>query len=241
MATIGNLASVQYKMALVNTSQQYMNNLYKNTYKTQNIFDTSSADEVLKNYTERGDEYVKEQYEKLYNSIFGSKDGEEAEKQVSLKQASGNVLNDADKLSQFAKSLRFGDKEYDTETAQKYIESFVENYNTFIDKVGDSDNQNVLQKGVIMVNTAKAYSGSLGRVGITVGSDNKLSFNKDYMSEISATDMRTTFGDMGFSDKVAQKAEQIYRLSGSAGLYGYTANSTQNYAYNIGALFNTYA
>ena len=92
-----------------------------------------------------------------------------------------------------------------------------------------------------MVNTAKVYSGSLSRAGITVGSDNKLTFDPEKLSQVSATDLKTTFGDYGFAEKTYQKAEQVSRLAGSSGLFGYTAASTQNYAYSVGALFSTYA
>ncbi len=240
MATVGNLASVQYTMALVNTSQQYISSLQKNNYSTQNIFDTSTADEALQNYIERGDEYVQEQYNKLYKSIFGSEDDDSAEKTVSVKQASLGAANSADSIEMFANSLKYGG-EYDEDSAKKLINSFVEDYNTLIETLGNSENDSVLQKGVLLVNTAKVYSGSLGRVGISIGDDNKLTFNEDYMSEISATDLKTTFGDGGIASKVRQKSEQISRLAGSSGTFSYTAASTQSYAYNIGALLSTYA
>lgn len=240
MASIGNMANIQFRMAEMTTrfGAQSSNLFTKNSFSASSV---KSYDELWENITKDYDGYVKSEYDKLYRSVMGIKDEESAEKEVTLKQASSDVRYSADALSAFAGSLRYGDKEYDTEAAQKHIEKFVKDYNTFIEKVGDSDNNNVLQKGVIMVNTAKVYSGALGRVGIEVGSDNKLSFNKDYMSQISATDLRTTFGDMGFSEKTAQKAEQISRLSGSSGVFSYTAASTQAYSYNIGALFSTYA
>lgn len=242
MASIGSMASIQYRMAEVATRYGSQLSALRNNNKNSYALNSAdSYDKFWENITKDMDGYIQQEYEKLYNSVFGIKEEESAEKEVNLKQASTDVMSSAEAISGFAQSLRFGDTEYDTETAQKYIEEFVNNYNTFIDKVGDSDNNNVLQKGVIMVNTAKAYSGALGRVGIEVGSDNKLTFNKDYMPEISATDLRLTFGDMGFSEKTAQKAEQINRLSGSSGLLNYTAASTQAYSYNIGALFSTYA
>ncbi len=240
MATIGNMASVQYTMALVKTSEQYAQSIQKNSFKNNSLFDTSAADEVLKNYIERGDEYVQEQYQKLYNSVMGVKDEDSAEKTVSLKQAAMGAANAADSIEAFTGSLKYGG-EYDRKEAEKLIGSFVDSYNTLIDKLGDAENDSVLQKGVLLVNTAKAYSGSLGRVGISIGDDNKLTFDKDYMSEISATDLKTTFNKDGFGTKVRQKSEQITRLAGSSGAFGYNSISNQNYAYNIGALLNTYA
>ena len=240
MATVGNMASMQYGMAVINTRQQMYTSLYKNNRYNTNVFNTASADEVLENYVKYGDDYIQQEYEKLYNSVFGTKEEESADATVSMKTSCSNVMNSAEALDSFAQGLTYG-KEYDTEQAQKLIEGFVKDYNSFVENLGNAENQSVLQKGVVMVNTAKAYSGSLNRAGITVGSDNKLTFDPEKMSQVSATDLKTTFGDYGFAEKAYQKAEQVSRLAGSSGLFGYNAASTQNYAYSIGALFSTYA
>ena len=240
MATITNMAMQNLRMAELNT--QYGSQL--NAYKQQNKYNignsANSYDEFWENISKDQKGYIQKQYEELYNSVFGNKEAEEADKAVSLKGAASNVEDSAEALTQFAESLRYG-SEYDTDAAKKHIEKFVSDYNTFIDKVGDSESANVLEKGVIMVNAAKTYSGSLRRAGITIGEDNKLSFDPDYMKEISATDLKTSFGEFGFTDKVVQKAQQVSRLSGSMGAFTYTNASSQSYAYNIGALLSTYA
>ena len=92
-----------------------------------------------------------------------------------------------------------------------------------IDKVGNSDKNSVLQKGVLMVNTGKVYSSSLGRAGISVSADNKLSLNDD-LSNVKASDVKFVFGSNGFSDKVIQKSRQINELSGGSGQF--TVNSS---------------
>lgn len=241
MATITNMAMQNFRMAELGARY---NSQLNNAYKQQNKYnignDTQSYDEFWENITKDQEGYIKQQYEDLYNSVFGSKEAEEADKAVSLKGAASNVESSAAALTQFAEGLRYGG-EYDTEAAKKHIEKFVSDYNTFIDKVGDSESSNVLEKGVILVNAAKTYSGSLRRSGITIGDDNKLSFDPEYMKEISATDLKTSFGDFGFTDKVAQKAQQVNRLSGSTGVFAYTNASAQSYSYNIGALLSTYA
>lgn len=243
MATIGNMAAVQYTMAVVKSSQQYATEYAKSVQKSNysnNLFNTSSSDEVLKNYIERGDDYVQEQYEKLYNSIFGDKEEEQAETTVSLKGSAMNTTNAAEALNAFAGKLQYGG-EYDKDSAKKLLQDFVKDYNSLVENLGNSEQDSVLQKGVILVNTAKAFSGSLGRVGIDVGSDNKLTFKEDYMDQISATDLKSTFSKGGFADKASQKAEQISRLAGSAGAWSYNSDYSQSYAYNIGALLTTYA
>ena len=111
-----------------------------------------------------------------------------------------------------------------------------------IGALSESENQSVLQKGVIMVNTAKVYSSALKRAGVTVGGDNKLSFDKDKLTDIKAYEFKSTFGRGGFASKVTQKAEQIKRLQGSSGgLFSYSNAVTTSYTYNIGAMFSTYA
>ncbi len=240
MATIGNMAMIQYRMADVQARYSTQLANIRNNQNSYNINKSpSDYDEFWDNILKDKAAYIKQEYEKLYNSVFGIK-GESAEKEVSLKQASGDVMGSAEDISRFANSLEYGG-EYDAEQAEKFLDKFVGDYNTFIDKVGDSDSNAVLEKGVVMVNTAKVYTSALRRVGIEVGSDNKLAFGKEKLPNVSATDIKSTFGDMGFSEKTLQKAEQINRLAGSTGLFSYTNASTGAYSYNIGALFSTYA
>ena len=130
---------------------------------------------ILKNKND----YFKAQYKKLYNSIFPSEeDTEKADKTVSVKSAASASARSSDDLVSYANSLDYGGT-VDADTASKKIQSFVDDYNSMVDALGDSDNQSVLQKGVVLVNTTKVYSNALRRAGITVGSDNKLTFDKD--------------------------------------------------------------
>lgn len=237
MATVGNTASTQILMAKAMTNY---------SAKTGNSSSAKAAqqtlDDLLNTKLKGRSDYFKEQYSGLYKSIYGITDSaeEKANSTVSLKTASASVSDAANSVSDFAKKLKYGG-EYDSEEYAELAQSFADKYNSFIEKVGDADNQNVLQKGVIMVNTAKVYSASLKRAGFTLGSDNKLTFDKDKLTDVSATDIKTTFGTGGFSDKTAQKAQQIKSLSASTGTFGYSSASTANYAYSIGALFNIYA
>ncbi len=241
MATITSMASQYLNYAELSTrysSQINYANTQQNKYDITNGND--SYDKFWENITKDQKGYIKQEYEKLYNSMFGTDKEDEAKKAVSIKEASANVLNSAEALTAFAEGLKYGG-EYDVDVAKKNLEAFVSDYNTFIEKVGDSDSSSVLEKGVMMVNATKMHSGSLKRAGITIGSDNKLTFDPEYMSEISATDLKTSFGEVGITDKVVQKAQQISRLSGSMGAFAYTNASSQSYAYNMGALFSTYA
>jgi hypothetical protein len=255
MATVGSLASTQLAMAQVSTkyglsSSSLTSTTLSSASSTSSSKSSSSSSAASENLTnllnttlKNKSSYFKEQYSNLYKSIYGITDDdteETVDNTVSLKSAASSTQSSAEALTSYAKNLKYGG-EYDEDTYSNLAQKFVDNYNSMVDKLGDSENQSVLQKGVVMVNTAKVYSSALKRAGITVGSDNKLTFNKDNLSDVDATDIKTTFGVSGFSDKTAQKAQQIKSMSGSTGGLTYTSSSTTNYAYSIGALFSLYA
>ena len=230
MATVGSMAMVQLKMAQASakTGVSTGSLFSKSTFSSGKS--TVSSSDAMENILKGKNDYFKAQYKKLYNSIFpDSEDTEKADKTVTVKSAANSAAASADALADYANGLGFDDK-VDTEAASKKIQSFVDDYNDMIGALSESDNQSVLQKGVIMVNTAKVYSSALKRAGVMVGSDNK------------AYEFKSTFGRGGFASKVTQKAEQIKRLQGSSGgLFSYSNTVTPSYTYNIGAMFSTYA
>ena len=243
MATVGNMASVQISMAKAMTRY---NGVSTNTTSAKTTTKSAAQDELdkmlktkLKNYSST----YREQYTQLYKSVFGltEESKEKADSTVSLKSAAQSAKSDSDALTSFAKSLKYGG-EMDKEQYVALAEKFAESYNSLVDASAESDSQNVLQKGVILVNTTKVYSSALKRAGFTVGSDNKLTFNKDKLDKVSATEIKSTFGTSGFSDKVRVKAEQMKAAAGSGvNLTSYTKASTPAYTYNMGNLLNMLA
>ena len=235
--TVGNSARMQLSMAQAFTryDDMYgsMNGLYGiNSNKYSNIKNTNATktlDELLKSSAlkNKSDEF-RSQFSDLYKNIFGIKDDSGDDSGIasaqSIKTASAAAGNAAESIKAYANGLKYGG-EVDADAYRSYVQSFVDGYNSMIDKVGNSDNQLVLQKGVLMVNTGKVYSSALNRAGITLGADNKLTV-KDDLSNIRATDIKTLFGSMGFSDKVIQKAGQINGLTGGNGLF--TANGVNS-------------
>lgn len=244
MATVGNSASLQLMMAMAKTNYDRTGLAYPSLKGSKYMTGTAARDNLdnLLNTTLKGkSDLYKDPFSELYKRIYGLNDetGEKADSAASLKVAANKAQTSAERITRYAKGLKYGGEFYTEEYAET-ARKFVDSYNGMIDKVADSDNQSVLQKGVLMVNTAKVYGSSLKRAGIELGSDNKLTLSDD-LSGVTATDIKTTFGQYGFAGKAAQKAEQISRLSGSMGTFSYNNYSIPNYAYSIGALFNTYA
>ena len=70
-------------------------------------------------------------------------------------------------------------KEYDTDAIYKAVSDFVSNYNSLVEKTGKSDDNSVLRNASSMVSYTKANQSLLKSIGITIGSDNKLSVDAE--------------------------------------------------------------
>lgn len=163
------------------------------------------------------------QFSDLYKNIYNIKDNSSEDSDIvspqATKLASANVGGSAESIKSFADSLKYGkNDDFNIEDYKKYAQNFVDNYNEFIDKIGNSDNTTVLKKGVLAVNNAKVYSNALNRAGITLGSDNKLTLRSD-LSEVDKIDVKSTFGKGGFSDAVIRRAREINQASGGMGIF----------------------
>lgn len=230
--TVGNTARYQFNMAQVQTKYGsgldsfYGAQLAKKygSYSTKAA--TKSLEDLLKSSSLKNkSDIFREQFSNLYKSIYGvtgenSESGEDSDSYSSLqsiKSASASAGSSAESIKSFADSLKYGG-EVDINAYKTQAQSFADSYNAMIDKVGNSDSPNILQKGVLMTNTGKVYSSALKRAGILVGADNKLTVNDD-LSKVKATDIKTALGTRGFSDKIIQKAGQINALSGGSGVF----------------------
>lgn len=239
--TVGNTARMQLTMAQAQTKYgSQLDSLYSsytsgsklNKYGLNNTKATETLDELLKSSKFKGkDENFKSQFSDLYKSIFGIKDNDKDDdiaSAQSIKTASAAAGNAAESIRSFADGMKYGDT-VDIDSYKKQAQSFIDSYNAMIDKVSNSDNQAVLQKGVLMVNSGKVYTSALKRAGITVGSDNKLSLNSD-LSKVSAVNIKSVFGSNGFSGKVIDKAGQINSLTGGNGMFTATGISASSSA-----------
>lgn len=234
--TVGNYARTQLSMAQAQTkygsqldslNSSYLSGSKYNMYGVKNTSATKTLEELLKSdKLKNKDSNYREQFSSLYKSIYGISDDSSADDDSvaspqSIKTASASAGNAAESIKAFANGLKYGG-EVDADAYKKQAQAFVDSYNAMVDKVGNSDNQQVLQKGVLMVNTGKVYSSALRRAGITLGADNKLSLNSD-LSKVTAVNIKTLFGSQGFSDKVIQKAGQINSLTGGNGMFSANA------------------
>ena len=84
--------------------------------------------------------------------------------------------------------------EIDRDKAFEAAEKFVKSYNDLYSSTRASGNKTVSNKSQFIANMTNAYSGKLQNVGISVGSDGKLSIDKDTFNSASEDDLDKVFG-----------------------------------------------
>lgn len=125
------------------------------------------------------------------------------------------LAENARNLSSYAGALAFNSNSANgAEQKIAAIKDFTESYNATLDGLQKTDSLNALEKGVSLVNTTRAYARSLSRVGIVVGSDNRLTVNEDNVKEASDEQFRSLFsGSYSYASKIADKASYISRAA----------------------------
>lgn len=118
----------------------------------------------------------------------------------------------------------------DSEQTLAAVSDFVESYNSTLDGLQNTDSLNALEKGVSLVNTTKAYARALSRVGITLGSDNRLTLNNDKLNEASSETLSSLFtGNYSYANKVADKASYISRAADLKAQVTYNVSGNLDY------------
>ncbi len=151
---------------------------------------------------------------------------------TNLRTVSGN----ASQLKSTVSSMKRSDFKNDVEGTLQQAKSFVDSYNSVIDNSVKVDRKGVLRDTLSLVNTTKATAGLLSEVGITVGTDNKLTLDEDKWKSAYSTTKQTLFGGTSsYASQVMYKASQI--SSGAAAGTGLTTkspfyNNTGNYTKN---------
>ena len=151
--------------------------LLSSNYNKKNYNQTNSTSDLLalmkKADQIRSKDYQKNMIKEYEKAFSGSDVGTyESEKKLASDAA---VLGKSASVLAAASRTDFEDKD----KLVSNVKSFVEDYNTVVDSLQKSESVDALKKGVYMTNTAKAYSSALGRIGLRVGSDNKLTLNEE--------------------------------------------------------------
>ena len=135
-------------------------------------------------------------------------------------------------------------KEYDTDNIAKAVSSFVKNYNSLVSSTADSSSRYVLNSASNMVNYTRVNADLLKKIGISVGSDNKLTVDEDKLKASDMAVVKSVFKDSSsFGQTISAKASTIYgnavsQLSELSTKNSYTSNGL--YSYSSGYTYNQY-
>ena len=200
-------------------------------------------------------------YSKLMRKYYSNKasestDGATANKNTGKVQSNrdnaASLVDSASELKKYSlwskvdKTDKDGNtaKEYDTDKIAKAVSSFVKNYNSLVSSTADSSSRYVLNSASNMVNYTRVNADLLKKIGISVGSDNKLTVDEDKLKASDMAVVKSVFKDSGsFGQTISAKASTIYgnavsQLSELSTKNSYTSNGL--YSYSSGYTYNQY-
>lgn len=182
----------------------------------------------------RSKDYQKELLEGFKEYFSG---GSTADKDAASKANEEKLAANAKSLNGYAGDLAVGglDLYKNSEKSVSAVKNFVDSYNSTLDSLKDSENTKALEKGVQMINSTKAYARTLKRIGISVGSDNRMSIDEDKLKASSPLTMKSLFsGNYSLANRIADKASYIHRTAAlnSSNLPTYNSKGTKTDYYN---------
>ena len=123
--------------------------------------------------------------------------------------------------------------EYDKEQIKSAVSEFVSDYNSLLDKAADTDSTKVMSTTLNMISNTKSYRVSLEKIGISIGSDNKLKIDEAKFEKADMTSVKSLFNDVNsFGQKTMQKATQISSEASREKLLESLYTNTGNYQFN---------
>lgn len=167
-----------------------------------------------------------------------------------VKAESTELVNSAAVLTDTGKDSLFSNADkYDKDAAYKAAGTFVGDYNATVDALKSVSDISVQSAGSSMQRMTTIMSKGLSKVGITVGTDGKLSLDEKAFKNADMSDVKSMLNGNGSyagivsataSRVASQAANQINRSNGS--LYGSQYGSQGYYynSYNSGLLYNGY-
>lgn len=185
-------------------SKEYLNKTYPGTLANTNV---EKAKEALSTSSVA-------QQKKLISSYY---DQQKKPEGIRVKSPDNNsVSRNYKSVQSAATSLKNSAKELSKESPIEAgsVAAFVDNYNKTIDTFTNTNNANLRKKGEYMTRFTAANAGMLSKVGIEVGSDNKLSIDNDKLAKAGENDLKSLFnGNNSFGQSIADRAGQIEGMS----------------------------
>lgn len=162
-----------------------------------------------------------------------------------VKSEASDLVTSAKKLTATGKDSLFASEEkYDADATYKTVSNFITQYNDTVDALSKVSSTAVKSAGNHMQNMTNIMSKGLSKVGITVGTDGKLTVDEQKFKAADMSKVKALFdGSSSYAGVVSSAAGRIASQAGNqisqlgGGLYG--SNGYYN-SYYSGSLYNGY-
>ncbi len=144
------------------------------------------------------------------------------------------IKKEADELRTAAEALDKDDLwqktagKLDMDKISSAVRDFADNYNKVLDQASKVGSKEVSQDVSFMKGMTDTFSKVLGKAGITVGEDGKLSVDEEALRKTDGSTLRSLFdGNATYGSQIADKANSIIRDADiSSAIYGSNATTT---------------
>ena len=126
--------------------------------------------------------------------------------------------------------------DYDRAAIGKVLQKFTEEYNKTVDAAGNSNSMSVLRNGAYLTKSTAVNSKLLSKAGITVGLDNKLSFDQDKLNEADITSVKSLF--TGYGSYASQLLNRSNAIASASAPSSYNRNGSYSYLNNLNSSFS---
>lgn len=197
--------------------------------------------------------YKSDASDAVKSSLSTSTSKDDSKTLASIKSAASDMKESAAALvtsgskSVFKKVTTTDDKgvkktDYDTDAIYKAVSSFVEDYNALVDAVDKSDTTRILRAGLSMVKNTSANSNLLSQIGITVGTDSKLTVDEEAFKKANMEKVKSLFqgsGSYGYQVQTQAALIESHAKIEASKANTYASNGMYTYNYSTGELYNT--
>ncbi len=166
---------------------------------------------------------------------------------ASVKSSAESLKSSADELLQRGSKSVFNTKEdgiYDTDAIYDKVSQFVKDYNGIINSTKDVSNSSIANTSKNLVSSTNMNEKLLGKIGITIGSDNKLTIDENSFKKADMSKVKSLFhGNGSYAYNVSTKSSMMTMNAERAakkmsGFYASNAKYANNY--NTGNIYSSF-
>lgn len=233
MATVNQMANYSFHNYSSNSPSDSTSTILRDYASVKN----GSYKKLLKAYYDKSDS------KDLNTSISTSLDSSKTI--AKIHNAALSLSSSADALSaKGSKSLfKATEGSYDMDRIYKAANSFVNDYNTMIHEGAKAESKSILKSTLSLTRLSKSNKNLLKDIGITVGSNNKLTIDEEAFKKADINKIKTLFqGASSYAANVSTKAAKIKGNALVEALKSNTYTNKANYSntYFEGAIYSSF-